>query len=108
MEVGSPTAKEDGPSHEIVRSLRHAARPRVINGLTGQVIAYRLSDDMQIRLREWRDKRGYSVGELARRSGVNSVSIVKVENDRMSPTVQLLEKLARALRIGVRNFFPVQ
>lgn len=63
---------------------------------------------MRIRLREWRDKRGYSVRELARRSGVNSVSIVKVENDRMSPTVKLLEKLARALRIGVRDFFPVQ
>ena len=69
------------------------------------MIAYRLPDDMQIRLREWREKRGYSVRKLARRSGVNHVSIVKIENNRMSPTVQLLEKLATALNIPVREFF---
>jgi transcriptional regulator with XRE-family HTH domain len=61
---------------------------------------------MDIRLRHWREKRGYSVRELAERAGVSFVTVVRIENERMSPTVALLEKLARALKIHVRDFFP--
>jgi transcriptional regulator with XRE-family HTH domain len=61
---------------------------------------------MQLLLRHWRDRRGYSVRELARRAGVGYVTIVRIENGRLSPTVMMLEKLAGALRIGVRDFFP--
>lgn len=43
--------------------------------------------------------------ELARRAGVGFVSVSRIENDRMSPTVAMLEKLARALGINVRDFF---
>jgi transcriptional regulator with XRE-family HTH domain len=46
------------------------------------------------------------VRELARRAGVGYVSVVRIENGRMSPTVAMLEKLARALEIDVRDFFP--
>jgi transcriptional regulator with XRE-family HTH domain len=62
---------------------------------------------MELRLRHWREKRGYSVRQLAERAGVSYVSIVKIENGRMSPTVAMLEKLAKALDISVREFFPV-
>jgi transcriptional regulator with XRE-family HTH domain len=62
---------------------------------------------MDLLLRQWRERRGFSVRQLAERAGVSYVSIVKVENGRMSPTVALLEKLARALEISVREFFPV-
>ena len=36
------------------------------------------------------------------------MTIVRIENDKMSPTVAMLEKLAKALGIGVRDFFPVE
>lgn len=58
-----------------------------------------------ILLRNWRERRGYSVRELAKRAGVGFVTVSRIENDRMSPTVAMLEKLARALGIGVRDFF---
>ena len=61
---------------------------------------------MPVLLRHWRERRGYSVRELARRAGVGFVTVSRIENDRMSPTVAMLEKLARALGINVRDFFP--
>lgn len=61
---------------------------------------------MSIRLRYWRERRGYSVRELARRAGVGFVTVSRIENGRLSPTVAMLEKLAKALRISVRDFFP--
>lgn len=62
---------------------------------------------MAILLRHWRERRGYSVRQLARKAGVGYVTIVRIENGHISPTVAMLEKLAKALRISVRDFFPV-
>jgi transcriptional regulator with XRE-family HTH domain len=62
---------------------------------------------MELLLRHWREKRGYSVRQLAERAGASYVTVVKIENGRMSPTVAMLEKLARALEVSVREFFPV-
>jgi transcriptional regulator with XRE-family HTH domain len=45
------------------------------------------------------------VRELARRAGVSFVTIVRVENGRISPTVAMLEKLAKPLKVDVRDFF---
>jgi transcriptional regulator with XRE-family HTH domain len=61
---------------------------------------------MAVLLRHWREQRGYSVRELARRAGVGYVTVVRIENDQVSPTVAMLEKLAKALGISVRDFFP--
>jgi transcriptional regulator with XRE-family HTH domain len=61
-----------------------------------------------ILLRHWRERRGYSVRGLAKAAGVGYVSIVRIENGQMSPTVAMLEKLAGALGISVRDFFPVE
>ena len=61
---------------------------------------------MPVLLRHWRERRGYSVRELARRARVGFVTVSRIENGRMSPTVAMLEKLARALGISVRDFFP--
>jgi len=57
-------------------------------------------------LRHWRERRGYSVRELARRAQVGFVTVSRIENDHMSPTVDMLEKLAKTLGITVRDFFP--
>jgi len=61
---------------------------------------------MIVLLRHWRERRGYSVRELARRAGVSFVTIVRVENEHISPTVAMLEKLAKPLEVDVRDFFP--
>ena len=62
---------------------------------------------MVLMLRHWREQRGYSVRGLAKLAKVGYVSIVRIENEQMSPTVAMLEKLAGALEISVRDLFPV-
>ena len=68
-------------------------------------IVYDTIWSMLVTLRHWRERRGYSVRELARRAGVGYVTVVRIENDQLSPTVAMLEKLAKALDIEVRDFF---
>jgi transcriptional regulator with XRE-family HTH domain len=63
---------------------------------------------MPVLLRHWRERRGYSVRELAKRAQVGFVTVSRIENDHMSPTVDMLEKLAKALGISVREFFPAE
>jgi transcriptional regulator with XRE-family HTH domain len=82
------------------------APPR--SGTCGAVVSCDNTRSMPVLLRHWRERRGYSVRELARRAGVGFVSVSRIENGRMSPTVAMLEKLARALGIAVRDFFPVE
>ncbi len=60
---------------------------------------------MPVLLHHWRARRGYSVRELARRAGVSFVTVVRIENEHASPTVDMLGKLAKALEIDVRDFF---
>ena len=58
---------------------------------------------------EIRAKRiGALVSRRAKKAGVSYVTISRIENDRMSPTVDMLEKLAKALDISVRDLFPVE
>lgn len=61
---------------------------------------------MDIALKYWRERRGYSVRELAKRASVGYVTVVRIENGHVSPTVTMLEKLAGGLGITVREFFP--
>jgi transcriptional regulator with XRE-family HTH domain len=63
---------------------------------------------MELRLRAWRERRGWSLRELGERSGVSYVTIQKIEAGTMSPTVATLAKLAQALSIAVRDFFPAE
>jgi transcriptional regulator with XRE-family HTH domain len=60
----------------------------------------------EIRLREWRDRRGLSLRALADKAGVSYVTIVRIEGGSLSPTAAMLDKLATALDIDVRDFFP--
>lgn len=61
---------------------------------------------MGLLLRQWRARRGLSLHGLADRAGVSFVTISRIEHGHMSPTVALLEKLAAALAIRVRDLFP--
>ena len=60
---------------------------------------------MNLRLREWREKRDLSLRQLAKRAGVSFVTLYRIEAGRISPTVAMLEKLAEALEISVRDLF---
>ena len=64
-----------------------------------------LAMPVTVLLRRWREKRGYSMRELARRARVGFVTVSRIENGHISPTVAMLEKLASALGIGLRDFF---
>lgn len=61
---------------------------------------------MIVRLREWRDRRGLSIRQLADRAGVTFSTVHRIEAGRLSPTVAMLEKLAKALGVDVVDFFP--
>jgi len=61
---------------------------------------------MGVLLRSWRERRGFSLRQLAERAGVSYVTIARIEADKLSPTVMTLEKLAAALNITVRDMFP--
>jgi transcriptional regulator with XRE-family HTH domain len=63
---------------------------------------------MRTRLREWRQRRGYSLRGLAERAGVHFTTIVRIEQDGMSPTLALLEKLAAALGVRLRDLLPAE
>jgi transcriptional regulator with XRE-family HTH domain len=63
---------------------------------------------MLIRLREWRERRRLSVRELASLAGVQFSTVHRIEKGTLSPTLAMLETLADALDITVRDLIPVQ
>jgi hypothetical protein len=54
--------------------------------LDGLVILCDNTQAMPVLLRHWRQKRGYSVRELARRAKVGFVTVSRIENGHISPT----------------------
>src|ERR1700691_830173 len=54
------------------------------------------SDPLAARLRLEREARGWSIGDLAARSGVSRAMISKVERNEASPTAVLLGRLSSA------------
>src|SRR3954453_3229251 len=55
-----------------------------------------LSSRLALRLRLERDSRGWSLADLAERSGVSKATISKIERAEVSPTAVVLVKLASA------------
>jgi transcriptional regulator with XRE-family HTH domain len=62
---------------------------------------------MQTRLREWREKQGFSLRRLGERSGVHYVSLVKLEAGRLDPQLSTLLKLCKALNITLNQLVGV-
>ena len=63
---------------------------------------------MEILVRMWRERRGLSLRELGEKAGVSYVTIQRIEAGKTSPTVALLEKVAEALGVNVRDLFPLE
>ncbi len=57
------------------------------------------------RLREYRMERGFSIKELAERSGLSVNTLSLIENQKSSPSVNTLVHLAKALAIPLANLF---
>ena len=64
-----------------------------------------LTEEFGKRLRYWRKKRGLSLMNLYRKSGVAPSSISRYENDNRCPMLQTLEALLNALNISIVDFF---
>lgn len=52
-------------------------------------------------LRTLRERRGLTQQQVADLVGVHRVTIVKIENEKLKPGVDLLESLAKVLRVPV-------
>jgi transcriptional regulator with XRE-family HTH domain len=57
------------------------------------------------RLREMRDERKLSQGDIEKRTGLLRCYISRVENGHTVPAIETLEKLARALEIPLYQLF---
>ena len=60
---------------------------------------------MQNRLKEARERKGWSQGELARRLGVSRQTINAVETDRYDPSLPLALRMARLFGVAVPELF---
>lgn len=58
-----------------------------------------------VRLRELRAARGLSQRELARRAEMTNANLSMIEQGRVSPSIQTLEKILRAVPISLADFF---
>lgn len=57
------------------------------------------------RLRQLRLEFGLSQRELARRAGMTNANLSMIEQGRVSPSIQTLEKILRAIPISLADFF---
>ncbi len=58
-----------------------------------------------LKIRELRNRQGFSLRTLAERSGLNINTLSMVENGKSSPSVGTLQQLARALEVPMTAFF---
>jgi len=60
---------------------------------------------LRSRLKEVREGRGWSQGELARRLGVSRQTINAVETDKYDPSLPLALRMAKLFRVAVPELF---
>ncbi|MGH9194774.1 MAG: helix-turn-helix domain-containing protein [Acidimicrobiia bacterium] len=58
------------------------------------------------RLRELREEKGLTAYEIARRSGIHRPNISRMESGKHVPTVETLDRLARALGVPIATLVP--
>lgn len=57
------------------------------------------------RIRDFRLQRGLSQGDIEQRTGLLRCYLSRVENGHTTPSLQTLNKIARALELPLANFF---
>lgn len=63
------------------------------------------SDSLENRLKVFREKHGWSQGELARRLGVSRQTINAVETDKYDPSLPLALRMAKLFAVQVPDIF---
>ncbi|HEV8420231.1 MAG TPA: helix-turn-helix transcriptional regulator, partial [Actinomycetota bacterium] len=61
---------------------------------------------MPNRVKERRDARGWSLAELARRSGISAPNIGRIERGEIRPSLETARALSRALGWAIDTLFP--
>jgi transcriptional regulator with XRE-family HTH domain len=56
-----------------------------------------------LRLREWRERRGFSLRQLAEKSGVHYISLHLMEKGRLDPRLSTLQRVAKTLQVGLSD-----
>lgn len=56
-------------------------------------------------LKTLRYKRGWTLAEVSRRTGVSASTLSKIENDKLSPTFKNLSRISTGLRIDIAALF---
>lgn len=59
----------------------------------------------RFRVRELAEQRGWSLRQLALRSGARYATVWEIANEQGNPTVTTLEQIADALDVNVRDLF---
>jgi putative transcriptional regulator len=57
------------------------------------------------RLRDLREQRGWSQGELARRLGVSRQTVNAIETEKYDPSLPLAFKVSRVFRLPIEEVF---
>lgn len=64
-----------------------------------------IKDKVGQRIKELRNELGLSQEALANKAGVDRTYVTDVENGRRNVSVELLEKLIKALEVSIQAFF---
>ncbi|HHH81693.1 MAG TPA: helix-turn-helix domain-containing protein [Chloroflexi bacterium] len=67
-----------------------------------------ISVDIGVRMRQLREAQGWSIRELARRSGLSANALSLIERGRTSPSVSTLYKVSAALSVPITSFFETE
>jgi transcriptional regulator with XRE-family HTH domain len=83
---------------------------RAARGLVRQAEPYMSDEDSRLaeRVRLLRKRKGWTVAETARRAGLSTSMLWKVENGQTSLTYQKLMRLAKGLEVEVAELFSVE
>lgn len=60
---------------------------------------------MQIRLWEMRTAKGFTLMQLAKKSGIGKSTLNNIENGKVSPTLFQLEMIAIAMNVKIIDLF---
>ncbi len=60
---------------------------------------------MQIRLWETRTAKGFTLMQLAKKSGIGKSTLNNIENGKVSPTLFQLEMIAIAMNLKITDLF---
>ena len=79
----------------------------ILYGITIYLYIGKIMSELSIGkiLKDLRNEKHFSQEALAELSGVTKSSISQMENDRLSPSINTLRKIARGLDVEIANFF---